>query len=217
MDANGFDHRTGGTRLTGSSAMRHPTRFEAPRLVTTSVGRISRSTAEASAIEGAIAQGRAEMEAEMAADVNAAIQHHRVAAERMSRTAKALAAALDQIEHKDLGTLHDLEGQVLTLAVAMAQEIVGRELDLSNDVAVASAARALAMTPDRGDVVLRVHPSDLAAVLESAAVMGHRAGDVRIVADDSVSSGGCVAVMGALVVDAQIDSVFARIREAFAS
>ena len=73
------------------------------------------------------------------------------------------------------------------------------------------------IVPDRGDVVLRVNPTDLAAVLESAAVMGHRAGDVQIVADGNVQRGGCTAVCGALQVDAQLPAVFERLREAFAS
>ncbi len=73
------------------------------------------------------------------------------------------------------------------------------------------------MVPDRGDVVLRVNPTDLAAVLDSAVVMGHRAGDVQIVADASVQRGGCTALCGALQVDAQLPAVFDRLREVFAS
>ena len=149
--------------------------------------------------------------------MNSAIEAHRRATEQMQMAASALANALDQIEHVDLGILHDFQQQVLSLAVSLAEEIVGRELRTFDDVTVASVERALSLVPDRGDVVLRVNPTDLAAVLESAAVMGHRAGDVQIVADGNVQRGGCTAVCGALQVDAQLPAVFERLREAFAS
>lgn len=152
-------------------------------------------------------------EAVLAADVAA----HRRATEQMRYAASVFANALDQIEHVDLGTLHDFQQQVLSLALQLAEEIVGRELTACDDVVLGAVERALSLVPDRGDVVLRVHPDDLAIVLESAAEMGHRAGDVQIVSDAAVSRGGCLASCGALQVDAQLPAAFARLREAFGS
>lgn len=192
-------------------------RFEPPKLATTGIGRISRVSAEVAALAEAREQGRRAALAEVEAEVSAVISQHRVAQDRMERAAQVLAAAIDQIEHIDLGTLHDFEQQVLALAVSIAEEIVGHEVSTGHEVAITSARRALAMTPDRGDVALRVHPGDLGAVLESLANLGHRAGDVQVVADDGVSPGGCIAVTGPLRVDAQLDGVFERIRDAFRS
>ncbi len=194
-----------------------PLRFEPPKLATTGIGRISRVSAEVSALAEAREQGRRDALAEVEAEVSAVIHQHRVAQERMERAAQVLTAAIDQIEHIDLGTLHDFEQQVLALAVQIAEEIVGREVATAHDVAITSARRALAMTPDRGDVALRVHPGDLGAVLESLSNLGHRAGDVQVIADDGVSPGGCIAATGPLRVDAQLDGVFERIRDAFRS
>lgn len=194
-----------------------PMRFEPPKLATTGIGRISRVSAEVSALAEAREQGRRDAVAAMEAELSAAVNQHRVAQERMERAAQVLASAIDQIEHIDLGTLHDFEQQVLALAVAIAEEIVGHEVRTGHEVAIASAARSLALTPDRGDVVLRVHPGDLGAVLEAIGDMGHRAGDIEIVADGGVSPGGCIAVAGPLRVDAQLDGVFERIRDAFRS
>jgi flagellar biosynthesis/type III secretory pathway protein FliH len=190
-----------------------PLRFEPPRLASSNTGRITHNLADTQALEDARTAGRREAEAVM----SSAIDSHRRATEQMQMAASALANALDQIEHVDLGILHDFQQQVLSLAVALAEEIVGRELRTFDDVTIASVERALSLAPDRGDVVLRVNPVDLAAVLESAAVMGHRAGDVQIVADANVQRGGCTAVCGALRVDAQLPAVFERLREAFAS
>ena len=135
----------------------------------------------------------------------------------MQRATSVFANALDQIEHVDLGTLHDFQQQVLSLALHLAEEIVGRELRACDDVVLAAVERSLSLVPDRGDVVLRVNPDDLAIVLESTSSMGHRAGDVQIVADAAVGRGGCVASCGALQVDAQLPAVFDRLRDAFAS
>lgn len=187
--------------------------FEPPRVTTSGVGRITRSAAEASALAEARELGRAEARAEL----EAVLVAHDSARAGMERAAVALAAALDQIEHIDLGTLHDFEQQVITLAVAIAEEIVGREVAQGDDVILASVHRALNMAPDRGDVVLRVCAGDLAAVLESAALMGHRGGEVRVVTDPGVTPGGCIAEVGALRIDAQLESVFERMREAFQS
>ncbi len=189
------------------------TQFEPPRLTTSGVGRITRSAAEASALAEARDVGRAEARAELQATLAA----HDAARADMERAALALASALDQIEHIDLGTLHQFEQQVLSLAVSIAEEIVGREVTIGDDVIAASVRRALSMAPDRGGVVLRVHSGDLAAVLESAALMGHRGGEVQVVADPGVAPGGCIAEVGALRVDAQLGSVFERMREAFRS
>ncbi len=164
-------------------------------------------------LEEARREGRREAEAVLAAEVEA----HRRATEQMQRAASVLANALDQIEHVDLGTLHDFQQQVISLGLQLAEEIVGRELRACDDIVLSAVERALSMVPERGAVVLRVHPGDLAVVLESAESMGHRAGDVQIVADHTVASGGCVAVCGPLQVDAQLPGVIERVRGAFAS
>jgi flagellar assembly protein FliH len=135
----------------------------------------------------------------------------------MERAAQALAAALAQVEHVDLGTVHTFEQQVLAMAVAIAEELVGREIRSTDDVVEASIRRAMSLAPDRGDLVLRVHPDDLSGVLESTAAMGHRGGSIQVAPDPAVASGGCVAELGQLRIDAQIDSAFARIREALHS
>lgn len=232
MDQSRLDDRsrsvplnTGGSRLrpehlvsNGQGSRREssrfePSRFEPPRLTSTNTGRISRNLADTAAIAAAREAGRREAEAAMSSTVD----EHRRATEQMHAVASALANALDQIEHVDLGILHDFQQQVLALAVALAEDIVGRELRTFDDVTVVGVERALSLMPDRGDVVLRVHSNDLAAVLESAVAMGHRAGDIQIVADDSVQRGGCTAACGALRVDAQLPAVFERLREVFGS
>ncbi|CAB4577866.1 MAG: FliH/SctL family protein [Actinomycetes bacterium] len=214
MDQSRLERTRRASLTTRSAApVLQPLRFEPPKLATTNGGRMARDPADEAALAEAYAAGRREAEAELAVAVDA----HRRATEQQQYAAAALANALDRIEHVDLGTLHDFQQQVLSLAVALAEELVGRELQAFDDVVLANVERALSLVPERGDVVLRVHPTDLAGVLEGAAMMGHRAGDVQVVADPSVQRGGCVASCGPLQVDAQFDGALARLREAFAS
>lgn len=204
---------TAAAGATPRTALLRPTRFQPPKLATLAEQVAARNAPDPEMLEAAREAGRREAEAVLTAEV----QQHRHATEQMRYAASVFANALDQIEHVDLGTLHDFQQQVLALALQLAEEIVGRELETCDDVVLGAVERALSMVPDRGDVVLRVHPHDLAVVLESAAEMGHRAGDVQIVSDASVSRGGCVASCGALQVDAQIETVVARLRDVFAS
>ncbi len=204
---------TARSRPPAAAPVLRPVRFSPPKLSVLDEQLAARNAPDPAAIDAAREEGRRAAEAVLASQVAA----HRQATDAMQRATSVFANALDQIEHVDLGTLHDFQQQVLSLALHLAEEIVGRELRACDDVVLAAVERSLSLVPDRGDVVLRVNPDDLAVVLESTGSMGHRAGDVQIVADAAVGRGGCVASCGALQVDAQLPAVFDRLRDAFAS
>jgi flagellar assembly protein FliH len=204
---------TARSRPPAAAPVLRPVRFSPPKLSVLDEQLAARNAPDPAAMDAAREEGRRAAEAVLASQVAA----HRQATDAMQRATSVFANALDQIEHVDLGTLHDFQQQVLSLALHLAEEIVGRELRACDDVVLAAVERSLSLVPDRGDVVLRVNPDDLAVVLESTSSMGHRAGDVQIVADAAVGRGGCVASCGALQVDAQLPAVFDRLRDAFAS
>ena len=204
---------TARSRPPAAAPVLRPVRFSPPKLSVLDEQLAARNAPDPAAMDAAREEGRRAAEAVLASQVAA----HRQATDAMQRATSVFANALDQIEHVDLGTLHDFQQQVLSLALHLAEEIVGRELRACDDVVLAAVERSLSLVPDRGDVVLRVNPDDLAVVLESTSSMGHRAGDVQIVADAAVGRGGCVASCGALQVDAQLPAVFERLRDAFAS
>lgn len=209
MDQSRLDGRSG--PLVGRTAIR----FEPPRLTSVGGGRISRSTAEVGALAEARAQGRAEAMAELSASIDS----HRRATDDLTAAAGALSAALGDIARTDMNRVRDLEQQVLQLAVALAEEIIGREVRDDDSLVVAAATRALAFTPDRVPVVLRVHPDDLATVRDAVAggAAAHLTMPVQVVADPTIGRAGAVAEAGPLRIDAQIDAALARIRDAFAS
>jgi flagellar assembly protein FliH len=171
------------------------------------------------------------------AELSAAIDEHRRAAKQMAAGALALSDALDQLERADLGRIHDVEQQVLKLALGLAEEIIGHEVDTSDDAVLAAATRSLALAPDRGAIVLRVHPADVAVVREALdgtrdtaqntardspqnaadSIAAHLSSTVQVIADPSIERAGAVAEAGPLRIDAQVSSALARIRDAFAT
>jgi flagellar assembly protein FliH len=100
------------------------------------------------------------------------------------------------------------------LAVALAESIVEREIRDDDQLVVTAAARALALAPERGAVVLRAADP---ATDEPGALAAHMANEVQVVADPSIERAGAVAEVGPLRIDAQIGAALARIRDAFAS
>jgi flagellar assembly protein FliH len=82
------------------------------------------------------------------------------------------------------------------LARKMAEKIIGRAVDLDPSVMGEIAEQALAASRARGgQVVLRFHPEDLAAIEQSRSQWSPRmttAVDLRVVADAAVGRYGCV-------------------------
>ena len=186
-----------------------PMRFDPPRLSSAGTGRVGRASVGIGALNEAREEGRQQALAEM----EHLVEQHRRARLDAEQAGRSLNAAALQLRLMDQETLADLEQQVVALALALAQEILGREVRAFDDVAISSAMKAMSLTPDRGPCVLRVHPHDRAAVVGYVSAADQRQ-DVEVVADPGVERGGCLAVAGPLLVDAQITSAIARIAEA---
>jgi len=165
------------------------------------------------------------------AEVSAAIADYRRTAQELETATRAMKVALDQIARSDLDRMHDVEHRVLELGVAVAEAILDREIRTDDELVLTAAKRALALTPDRGPINLRVHPADVAAVRAAIAstpapdrsasaddqISSHLASEVLVIADPAIERAGAVAEVGPLRIDAQISSALARIRDAFTS
>ncbi len=122
----------------------------------------------------------------------------------------ALHTAIEDLHRRDAAGVASLADETVQLALAIAEAVVGREVQLSSDPAREALARALTMAPDRGTVVARFHPADLALIGDLAAVSGGR--DLELVSDHGVERGGCVVDVGPARVDAQLGPALDRIR-----
>lgn len=147
-------------------------------------------------VEAAAAAGRAQAQASLDAEQA-----------RARSAAAALTAAVDRFAAVIMPTTEEMAHTLTVSAFALAEAIIGRELDASICAAADAVARAARLCPADGPVTVRVHPEDLAEVRAHGDVLDDR---FTLVADPSVERGGAVAAFGATEVDAQIGAALAR-------
>jgi flagellar assembly protein FliH len=191
------------------------TRFEAPVLAPTarrqSADELEREHQRAEARR----RGRAEGLAMARAEVEAAVAAQAAAARRLTIAAAALERAATDLAGRDAANLRLLEHEAVRLAATLAEEIVGAELRAVDEPVLEAIRRSISFLPDRGDLVVRVHPDDVATT--SAALAAWPAVAMRAVVnvpDASIERGGCVLEVGPCRVDAQIGPALQRLRVA---
>lgn len=126
----------------------------------------------------------------------------------------ALHGAIEDLHRRDaLGADH-LSATTVDLALGIAEAVLGRELSASTTAGRDALARALALAPDRGAAVARLHPDDLhvlhTADVALAEITGGR--EIELVPDPSLRRGDCILDVGAARVDARIEPALERVR-----
>jgi len=105
-----------------------------------------------------------------------------------------------------------------TIAVRMAEKIVGRAIALDATAMADIARQALEAARARAGVVsLRVHPEDWAAIETARPALAARlakAVELRVVPDASVGRHGCVVESGAGRLDARLETQLAALERA---
>ena len=149
------------------------------------------------AIREGYKQGREQGRAEAAAELTALLAEARVQAAR-AREASAPTA--------------------VTLALKMAEQIVGRAVTLAPELMAEIVGAALDACRPRGDWVrVRVHPDDTAAVTARRDALAARApagAALEIVSDETVGRHGCVIETALGRVDARLEAPLAALERA---
>ncbi len=138
------------------------------------------------------------------------------------RLATALTAAEQALDHLHAGEsrwLEQLEDNVCALAVAIARQVIGRELESDPSTLTDLLRRALSEFPIDQPVSIRVNPLDLAMLAAShpvdegpggtAAVAPNR--ETRWIADPTVISGGCIVEGRERIIDGRVDAALERV------
>lgn len=143
------------------------------------------------------------------------------ATEQASLAAALMAAdqALDQLRAGESRWLEQLEDNVCALAVAIARQVIGRELEGDPNTLTDLLRRALSEFPIDQPVSIRVNPLDLAMLAAShppddgpggtAAVAPNR--ETRWIADPTVLSGGCIVEGRERIIDGRVDAALERV------
>ncbi|MGO4384479.1 FliH/SctL family protein [Specibacter sp. RAF43] len=129
---------------------------------------------------------------------------------RVDAEIAVLAAAAAALAARTKPVLAEAEQTLMSCALALAEAVVGKELDDGETSSRAVLARVLARQDDADPPVLRVHPRDLAALSADA----RTAGVPDIIADPHLARGDAVAEYPDGFLDARISTALERARRA---
>ena len=218
-----------GEKFTSSSA------FSFERLEDKARGLLEEARAEAAKIRAeAEEQGRRRAEELLAAarpegfeqGRREAFEKARAEAQRVTRDearntyaklSQSLSQALTDFEASKRRMLALAENGVIELALALARRVCKYAAGRSSDVALGNVAALLEMVKHEQDAVLHLNPRDVetakAALPELLATIQH-CEHVEIVADESVTRGGCVLQSRSGTIDATLETQLDRVAEA---
>jgi flagellar assembly protein FliH len=150
-----------------------------------------------------------------------AAQH--ILEERVSRQlgtlVPALREAIDRICAAKAGWLGHWEKTAIHVAAAIAARVIRRELTGHPEITLALVKEALELAAGSGEIQLRLHPADFAALgaqIEQLTTELSRLGKARIVADPQITAGGCRIDLRYGVIDQQFEAQLARIEQELA-
>jgi flagellar assembly protein FliH len=142
----------------------------------------------------------------------------RIAEETASDKVREALETLNQavIERKKI--IKDAEGEVLRLALKVAEQIIKSEVSLHRDVSLNIVSDAISRVSDREQVIIKVNREDLENIKKYKDRIGSIVDGIKslsIVEDSAVEPGGCVIETNLGYVDARISTKIAAIEEAF--
>ena len=175
---------------------------------------LAAARAQGEEIVAAAGAEAASLRARAREEAGLALEAARVAgkAEGLGQAAAALALAA-RARDEAIGSL---EGTVVDAAVAIARRLVGRELAGSRQETLELARGALRAAAGLGDVVLRVAPSDLAALRGAGDALGALAGKgtLSLAEDPTLGPGEVIVEARGGRVDGRIEARLDALRRA---
>ncbi len=130
------------------------------------------------------------------------------AAESLRQAVESARELVEALQANRRELLAEARREMLEFAVELAERIVGRVAGADLSAAAANLAKALELCGARTEVAARVNPAQLHGLWrhcrELVDTLG--AGQVQLVADESVSPGGVKLMVGAGEIDATIEA-----------
>ncbi len=128
----------------------------------------------------------------------------------------AALSAVDEVRKHSEAWAARLQDNLVALAVGIARQIVEREVDEDPEIFLALARRAVAAFPVDQPVKVRLHPDDLALLIEDGASADESSisiGDRMVpwVSDGEIVRGGCIVEGPVKIVDGRLDKVLQRV------
>jgi flagellar assembly protein FliH len=139
--------------------------------------------------------------------------HERFDREHLSLV-RALQATMQQLDQAKQQWLEESLDDLLALAVAVAQRVVVRVGQFDRDQVKQTLVKAAELVGSQRDLLIRVHPDDLATAERFACdweAAQATASHVKVLADEGVTPGGAVIGFGECIIDAQLETQIERI------
>ncbi|MDQ6827236.1 MAG: FliH/SctL family protein [Gemmatimonadota bacterium] len=135
---------------------------------------------------------------------------------RTRNAVKATERALDEIRAGETKWAGMIEENISALSIAIARQIVGRELNMDGEAIADLVRRALTEFPIDQPVRIRVNPLDLSAITTANGPDGQPLAvspgrELRWQADASIAPGGCVVEGRDRIVDGRVDTALERL------
>jgi flagellar assembly protein FliH len=159
-------------------------------------------------------------QAELAGRQAAEAAIERILDEKVARQMKsltpALAEAVKQIEDSRQEWMQVWESRTLELACAIAGRIVRCEIKQSPQLPAQWISEALRMCSGAAEITVKLNPTDHTTLGNQAAQLAaefHPAAPAKILADESITPGGCRVETEFGSIDQQIETQLARVAE----
>ncbi len=136
--------------------------------------------------------------------------------ERLQSLVPALEQTIEAIQREKAGWFKEWEANVVYLAVAIAERVIRRKLPDHPEITLDWIREALELASSGERIRLCLNPQDVETLGEQAGELSRRISGLaptEIVADPTVSAGGCVIKTEYGQIDQRIESQLARIEE----
>ena len=132
---------------------------------------------------------------------------------RAEASLRRLAQTLDELRALRATMIRQTEQQLVQLSLAIARKILRREAVVDQDLLVAMARVALERVGESSAATIKLNPEDYGQTVQRHG--DHWAGSrVKVVADPSVSRGGCLVESEFGFVDASVEAQFDQVAQA---
>jgi flagellar assembly protein FliH len=140
-------------------------------------------------------------------------------AQQMKTLTPALQAAVRQVEDARQAWLRHWEACAVELAVKIAGRLVRGELQRKPEISAAWIRESLQLAAGSGEVTIRLNPADqetLAKQAQQLAAVFAPLARLTVVADESITLGGCKLITEFGSIDQQLETQLERVKQELA-
>ncbi len=141
-----------------------------------------------------------------------------IAEKKVEASLRRYSEAILEIGRLRARLFHQVEREVVKLAIEVAKKIVHREIQADREIIQTLVKVALSHVAEKSAVTVHLHPVDYAYILEHRAELAADADDgreVSLLADKAIERGGCLIQTECGDIDARIEEEFREVERSF--